>query len=261
VGVWNSLKLLLSFFTVIPVRHTGSLSEVASHLALIPIIGAIYGLLAGVSLAGMELLLPSFPSAVLVLFAVNVLNGFLHMDGLIDFGDGLTAIGGKDEKLRAMKDTHIGAGGASVAIMTVVTSIALYGSISQRYALLSAFTAEVMCMNSMLACAHAGKPRGSGLGSLFVENISLRTLTVSSLLSTALITLLFAASARFLSISASYELSPLIPVSLTLSIVVGFFIASLSNRVFGCVTGDVLGACHELSRIPILIVALVVQFA
>ncbi|MEM3751063.1 MAG: adenosylcobinamide-GDP ribazoletransferase, partial [Candidatus Jordarchaeales archaeon] len=99
MGVWSSLKLLLSFFTVIPVKHAGSLSEAAGHLALIPIIGVIYGLLAGISLAGMGLLLPSLPSAALTLLAVNFLNGFFHMDGLVDFGDGLTALGGRDEKL------------------------------------------------------------------------------------------------------------------------------------------------------------------
>ncbi|MEM3465108.1 MAG: adenosylcobinamide-GDP ribazoletransferase [Candidatus Jordarchaeales archaeon] len=261
MGVWSSLKLLLSFFTVIPVKHAGSLSEAAGHLALIPIIGVIYGLLAGISLAGMGLLLPSLPSAALTLLAVNFLNGFFHMDGLVDFGDGLTALGGRDERLSAMKDTHIGAGGASIAIMTVVASIVLYGSIPQRYALLSAFTVEVMCMNSMIACACAGRPRGSGLGSLFVENASWKTLAASSLLSAALTTMFFTTSARLLGFAASCELAPLIPVSLAASIMTGLAIASLSNKVFGYVTGDVLGACHELSRIPILIAALVIQLA
>ncbi|MBS7288460.1 MAG: adenosylcobinamide-GDP ribazoletransferase [Candidatus Freyarchaeota archaeon] len=261
MGVLRSLKLLLSFFTAIPVKGAGSLSEAAGHLALAPIVGAIYGLLAGFSLAGMELLLPPLPSAALTLLAVNALNRFLHMDGLVDFGDGLTALGGRGEKLNAMKDKHIGAGGASTALMVVAASIALYGSIPQWYALLSAFTVEVMCVNSMLACACAGKPRGSGLGNFFVENVGWKDLLASSLLSATLTSTLYAASARLISSASSYELAPLIPLSLATSLAAGLLVALLSNRVFGCVTGDVLGACHELSRIPLLAVALVVQLA
>lgn len=258
---WRSLKLLLSFFTAIPVRDAGSLSEAAGHLALAPIIGAIYGLLAGASLAGMELLFPQLPSAALALLAVNVLNRFFHMDGLVDFGDGLAALGGKEERLSAMKDKHVGAGGVSIAIMVVLTSVALYGSIPQRYTFLSAFTVEVMCVNSMLACACAGKPRGSGLGSFFVENTGWKDLLASSLLSALLASALYTVSALLVSLSASYELAPAIPLSLAASLATGLLVALLSNRVFGCVTGDVLGACHELSRIPLLAVALVVQLA
>ncbi|MEM1658008.1 MAG: adenosylcobinamide-GDP ribazoletransferase [Candidatus Jordarchaeales archaeon] len=261
MGAWNSLKLLFSFFTVIPLKHTGSLDKAAGYLALTSVVGAFYGLLAGATLTVTGLLLPPLPSAALTLLVVNVFNGFLHMDGLVDFGDGLTAVGGREEKLRAMKDVHVGAGGVAVALLVTVSSLALYSSIPWVYALLSAFIVELACTNSMLACACAGKPSGSGLGSFFAENVSWKDLLASLAISVALASLLFAASAHLLSLSTSYELAPLIPLSLAVSVAVGLAVAYLSNRVFGCVTGDALGACRELSRIPLLITVLVVTLA
>lgn len=261
MGAWSSLKLLFSFFTVIPVKHAGSLEEAAGHLALTSLVGAFYGIVAGVFLSVAELLIPPLPSATLALLVVSALNRFLHMDGLVDFGDGLTAVGSREEKLSAMKDVHVGAGGVAVALLVTASSIALYSSVPRDHALLSAFTVELACTVSMLACACAGKPRGSGLGSFFVENTGWRDLLASVAISAALSFLLFAASAYTLSLSASYELAPLIPLSLLVGVAAGVVVASLSNKVFGCVTGDVLGACRELSRIPLLVAALVVSLA
>lgn len=248
------LKQLFSFFTVIPIGGDGSLDAVARRLSLTPIVGAFYGVVTGILLAGAEIILPPLPSAAIMLLAINALNGFLHMDGLMDFGDGLTALGGRENRLKAMKDTSVGAGGASLALITTLASLALYGSVPQRYVFPSAFAVEVMCVNSMIACAFLGRPHSSGLGALFVENVGWKTLTASSALSIALVALTLLASAQFLWLTEFYDVLSLTPLLLLLSVAAGFLVALLSNRVFGCVTGDVLGACHELARIPLLVV-------
>nr|MDO8079754.1 adenosylcobinamide-GDP ribazoletransferase [Candidatus Freyarchaeota archaeon] len=258
MGPIRSLKSLLALFTIIPIRGAPISEETAKYLPLTSVVGAFYGVLAGLLLVGLNFVLPPFPSAAIMLLALYLLNGFLHMDGLIDFGDGIAAFGDKKKKLSAMKDPKVGAGGLTLALLVTLATLSLYstlplyGKIPYAQLFLFVFSIEVFCKNSLLACATFGKPHKSGIGKLFVEGMGKKKLLASTLISVAfLITAIFL-YAHFLNLSIACEIKIFLLTSPAISILIGTSIARSANRSFGCVTGDVLGASHEISRLIIL---------
>ena len=260
MGVINGLKSLFALFTVIPIKGGEFSEEVARYLPLTPVVGAVYGVLAGLLLVGLEFVLPPFPSAAIMLLAVYLLNGFFHVDGLIDFGDGIAAFGDKQKKLQAMKDTKVGAGGVILALLVTLATVSLYSNIPLAQLFISVFSVEILCKNSLLACATFGKPHESGLGKLFVERMGEKKLLVSSLISLALVTTAILIYVYLLDLSVAYELEIFLLASPLISIIAGASLALSANKLFGCVTGDVLGASHELSRLIILALIIMVIF-
>ncbi|MEX2752932.1 MAG: adenosylcobinamide-GDP ribazoletransferase, partial [Candidatus Freyarchaeota archaeon] len=117
MGAIEGLKILVAMFTVIPFRKSHFSEDMAKYLPLTIIIGALYGVFAGTVYSGLALVLPTFASASIMLLTVYLLNGFFHVDGLIDFGDGLAAFGDRQKKLSAMKDVRVGAGGLILALL------------------------------------------------------------------------------------------------------------------------------------------------
>lgn len=264
MGPIRSLKSLMALFTIIPIRGGTVSEETAKYLPLTSAVGAFYGVVAGLLLVGLEFVLPPFPSAAIMLLAIYLLNGFLHADGLIDFGDGIAAFGDKKKKLSAMKDTKVGAGGVILALLTTLGTISLYstlplyGKIPYAPLFLLVFSIEVLCKNSLLACATFGKPHKSGIGKLFVEGMSKKKLLASTLITLAfLITAIFI-YVHILDLSIACEIKLFLLISPAISIIIGASIARLANRSFGCVTGDVLGASHEITRLIILALITVV---
>ncbi|MHA1210084.1 MAG: adenosylcobinamide-GDP ribazoletransferase, partial [Candidatus Freyarchaeota archaeon] len=63
-----------------------------------------------------------------------------------------------------------------------------------------------------------------------------------------------------LDLSVAYELEIFLLASPLISIIAGASLALSANKLFGCVTGDVLGASHELSRLIILALITMVIF-
>ncbi|MHA1579878.1 MAG: adenosylcobinamide-GDP ribazoletransferase [Candidatus Freyarchaeota archaeon] len=245
------MKSLFALFTVIPIKGEEFSEDVARYLPLTPVVGAVYGVLAGLLLVGLEFVLPPFPSAAIMLLAVYLLNGFFHVDGLIDFGDGIAAFGDKQKKHQAMKDTKVGAGGVILALLVTLANVSLYSNIPLPPLFISVFSVGILCKNSLLACAAFGKPHEYGLGKLFVERMNKKKLLVSSLISLALVSTAILIY-YLLDLSVAYELEIFLLASPLISIIAGASVSLPANKLFGCVTGDVLGASHEISRLIIL---------
>ncbi len=263
MGAIEGLKTLVAMFTVIPVRKSQFSEETVKYLPLTIIIGAFYGILAGIVYVGLALILPTFASAAIMLLTVHLLNGFFHVDGLTDFGDGIAAFGDKKKRLSAMKDVRVGAGGLILALLTTIATVSLYSVLPYIQLFLLVFAIEVLCKNSLLACATLGKSHESGIGKQFVEGMNKKRLLASTLLSLAFLILIMFIYNYFLYISMACEVKLFLLFSPVLSVISGASFAVLSNRIFGCVTGDVLGASHEISRLILLtlIVAVISLYA
>ena len=258
MGAIKGIKSLMALFTIIPIHGAQFSEEVFKYLPLTVLIGAFYGVLAGFVLVGLEFVLPPFASAAIMLLTVYLLNGFFHVDGLIDFGDGIAAFGDKQKKLSAMKDTRVGAGGLIFALLITIATLSLYSTIPYALLFLFVFSIEILCKNSLLACATFGKPHESGIGKLFVEGMGKKKLLASSIISLTFLIILIFIYAHFLDFSIAYEIKLFLLVSPAISIIPGTSVAFLANKTFGCVTGDVLGASHEISRLILLALTMVV---
>lgn len=268
----GALKCMMSFFTIIRLDvGEKEMNAMERNFWLVPALGALNGLLVFLvciilSLCNMSVLIISAAA----LFTAYIFSKFLHFDGLTDFGDGIIVSSGKrEDHIRALKDSLIGAGGFGVALCVVIMTICLYAYVGSettswfdsKIIILAtfAFMAEILVKNAQVAAAAFGNP-GTGMASRqvsFTTNSSLiksTVLTVVLLLIPFIIEWVFTSKADY---TWSTDLSKLLLIyvfGLIMSIVVGYAMARKANNTFGFVNGDILGATNEISRCAVLFV-------
>jgi adenosylcobinamide-GDP ribazoletransferase len=117
------LVAALHFLTVIPIatRRIFSDAELGASLAYYPVAGLMLGALLALMATLWQWFFPSGVAAALTLSAWVLLTGGLHLDGFMDACDGLLSHRSSEERLRIMRDSHVGAwgvlGGALVLII------------------------------------------------------------------------------------------------------------------------------------------------
>ncbi|MHC1709904.1 MAG: adenosylcobinamide-GDP ribazoletransferase [Methanomassiliicoccales archaeon] len=244
-------------FTVIPANVSG---EDVDHLSrkfyLIVFVGALYGVLASVIYYLGQDLLPLAVVAALVLALFHLLNRFLHLDGLSDFGDGMVCGGNAERRMAAMKDSKTGAGGVGYALVFTILSFAALASLTgQAELLFFPLIAEIMNKNAMVFCAYGGKAR-EGLGNAFVSNTkgkqAIASLVLSVLLAFGLILLVCMPT-------LIWDVDKILLFTVAgalVSSIVGLYVSGVAMKNFGAVNGDVMGATNEISRPAVLIVML-----
>ncbi|MCC8190586.1 MAG: adenosylcobinamide-GDP ribazoletransferase [Planctomycetes bacterium] len=133
------------FLTIFPWPLPAGSDETAALArspVMFPAVGLAVGIAIAVALAGC---VPLFPVSVLAALAVLLLavpSGGLHLDGLADSADALLAPGrGREAALAIMRDSRIGAHGATALFLVLLI----------KYACLSALPAELMVLTVAVA--------------------------------------------------------------------------------------------------------------
>ena len=256
-GFLLALKTSFGFLSTIPVGITmEGLDELVKRSYLQTFAGVILGLMIGTFAFITETVLPDQISAVLIMAFIYYLTGLNHLDGLADFGDGATAHGSLEKKIKALKDVALGIGGVGYAVLTL---LALYASISALQAdaiffsdnaafivAVSLLVAEIGAKQAMLTIAAFGKPIHEGLGSMVINSTTFPRYVVSFILGAVASVLAFG------SIGA---------IGYIASIVTAFVILNVSNRHFKGVNGDCVGTANEIARVIVLIVITLVIIA
>ncbi len=254
----SALKGMVSFFTLWHLDITQEdMDAMERGFHMVPAVGLIFGaamiaVLSVLSWAqdamhiGMGLI-----SAVACLLIAYVGSKFIHFDGLTDFGDGMIVSGRREDHVRALKDTLVGAGGIGVAIAVTLTSFAIYSTWGVPALVILAPLCEVAVKNAMVFAASFGIP-GSGMAGRQVEKTTPVSAFISLIISIACgMALLFLGSLFFLGDGWMPVLTSgaaALAVGLIASSAVGFIMARNANRVFGMVNGDILGATNEVCR-------------
>jgi len=257
-GIGSALKGMFSFFTMLPINiEMKEMKAMDSNFWLVPVIGFFYGILS-LAVYGIiyELIGSPLISAITALFSMHVCNRFLHLDGMIDIGDGLTVAGQREDHLRALKDTRIGAGGMATGLFVVLMTVACY-SYSPYVVLFLIPVAEIMARNAQVSAAAFGIP-GQGMA-----GNSVRLTTKEDLIKSSALTAVFS----FVSVYAVSLIWDMyiydgviiaVIIAFLLSILWGIIMANIAEKNFGMVNGDVLGATNESSRALILLISLIV---
>jgi len=245
----KGLASLIKFFTILPLKaHKDDLNLAAKSIQLFPLIGFLLGLLTSFFYLFFSLFLPNLILGLLTFFFLSVLNGFHHLDGLMDFGDGLMCKGSKEDKLKAMKDVNLGVGGASLGFFIITLTSLSISLIPKGYIIQSLVLVEGIAKFAMVILALIGKSAGEGINRLFIEEAKkrkVRNLTISMLLIFIIGFLLV----RF---------STLI-ILFIFSLLTTFFINLMARRSFGGLTGDVFGATNEIVRMVSLLLIVVIS--
>lgn len=276
-GYRSALRCMVSFFTIIRLDvGQAELDAMERKFWLVPCIGFLCGLVAAAVCLVLELCGANFLTvSVAALASVYLFSKFLHFDGLADFGDGMVVSSGKrEDHIRALKDSLIGAGGFGVALVTVLLTIALYDQAfeytysfhgGKAFALGSVvFAAEILVKNAQVAAAAFGEP-GNGMASRQVRYTDKESLIKSTVLTAVLLLVPMAVGYLIWSSAdtavdfGAFETVLLYVVSLAMSVLVGYYMARTANRTFGFVNGDILGATNEISRCAILLVCVLIM--
>lgn len=128
ISLYKGLNMAISMFTVIPLPKYEWDDKSAKHMMkLYPVIGLIVGSLWYVAFLILNKLNISLMLTSALLMAVPfMLTGFLHLDGFMDVCDALLSRRPKDEKLRILKDSTVGAFSViSLAILFIIEFAAI----------------------------------------------------------------------------------------------------------------------------------------
>jgi adenosylcobinamide-GDP ribazoletransferase len=245
-GKVSSLRTALSLLCVLPSgpEPPPDAAEVAGCGPAFPVAGLLLGALLG-GLAALAGLLPPQPAAAAVLTAWVVLTGALHLDGFCDCCDGLCAGRSPDDRLRIMKDPHLGTFALAGGALLLLTKFAALAQLLQAHGpragwAVAAAVASARCL-VMVVAAGARYPRPEGTGRLLIEATPARA-ALSSAAWAALVGMLAA---------------PAVGVAAAAACTAGAGLAALAvrracERRLGGVTGDGLGAAVELSEAALL---------
>ena len=238
MNLFKGFKDVAGFFTIIPIRD-GDFEGAADHAYLLPALGALIAVICSAfAISGFYLFSPLVTGTIVLLVAL-VITGFNNIDGLADLADGMMVHGDAARKRSAMKDTQLGISGLVSCIFVIWLSVAAFSELAVLGLLIlikSILLSEVGSKYAMLFISYLGTPSHDGLGSIFLERVGNFQITLGSII--AIIIVLFTgpiASAVLI----------VIPVVLILTII--------SKRNFGGVSGDIIGACGEISRVVILL--------
>jgi adenosylcobinamide-GDP ribazoletransferase len=239
----KEIKNLFSFLTTIPVAmDKDMLTDAAKGMFLFPLMGAFIGLLAGLFGWVTSLFLPSLVVGGLVLGFLLLITGLHHTDGLLDFGDGVMAHGSPEKKIEIMHDQLTGAGGLSLGIITFLLTAFAIAELDTGYIIQGLVIAEVSAKIAMVVGAWAGKSTHQGMSSCFLEAMHGKK-GVARLI--AALAISFGIAIPLLSFAGAIVVFAAILASLAM--------VEIAHKHFKGVTGDVLGATNELTRMVSLI--------
>ncbi len=235
----KEISSVFSFLTIFP-SSNASLENIAKYMYIFPIVGIAIGLLVGSFGFGLSFVLDPLLVSLLVVASIAIVTGIHHADGLADFADGLMVKGSKDRKLQAMKDLSTGSAGI-VGIVLYLIGLVVTISLTSGFDLFRAILiSEILAKFSMVLMASLGNSASLGSNSPFVK-----IMKDKKKLAAAFIIML-------IPVIVIGETTGLMMLGVTVTLTL--FLLAISTRSFGGITGDVLGATNEFTRLASLMV-------
>ena len=230
---------VFSFLTIIPTSNS-DLNSIAKNMFLFPIVGIVIGLVIGSLGYGLSLYLEPLVVSLVVVASLAIITGIHHTDGLADFADGLMTKGTKEKKRKAMKDLSVGSAGIFSIVMYAIGMIIALSFSSGMDLFKIILLSEIMAKFSMVLMAGLGNSASIGSNSPFMDSMKdKKRLLIAGIIT--IIPLIVIGEMNGLIVFAS-------------GIILTMFLVGLSTKSFGGITGDVMGASNELTRLSSLLI-------
>lgn len=284
--IWEAFKAGFGFLSVIPVGITmEGIDALMKRLYMYPIVGFCLGVFIGIITFIAEIVLPTPLTIIAIMLAVYGIIWFNHLDGVADFGDGMTAHGSLEKKRKALKDMALGIGGVAFAVLLMLffysslTALenmvagmnnagmipfaglfsVIYGTvqaagvsavwsgafITASFMALTVTLAETCGKQAMLTIATFGKSFSEGLGSMTIAGGTKKNFTIG-IIFTAIVSFVLLG---FIGLAA-----------LIISTIAALLILKISNRHFEGLNGDGIGMANEIGRIATIASVAVILF-
>jgi adenosylcobinamide-GDP ribazoletransferase len=236
------VQSVLAFLTILPAgRDDHDIHYVAKNMYLFPLAGAGIGVIVGGMAFGVSLFLPSMLVGLLAAGALVIITGVHHTDALADFADGLMAKGGKEVKRKAMMDPAVGSAGVAALVMYFAGMIIVFNTGFPGLRIFTSIVAaEVIAKYVMVLLTFKGMSAWEGFSSPFTTAMKDGR---KMLAATAIMLPIVWLASGIAGMAA-----------LGVAVALGGLLRQVSKRSFGGISGDVLGASNEVSRLASLIV-------
>lgn len=261
------LLLAIQFLTILPVRVKGNVSEreISKSSAFFVLAGLLQGIFLIVTVNIGERFFQPELTVLLVLFAMVLSSGGLHLDGLADTFDAFalksTGVPERDreKRLSAMKDSATGPIGVISIIFAILFKFFSLKNIS--YFIPSVYYSSLLLMpvfskwTMTVGIFHGKAARDSGLGKLFIEGTGIREFFISTFILFATCGLIYIIFKYYLPNSWFIFCGAMTGALYILAILW----LHICNKKFGGSTGDTLGALSEITEITFLLMVIIWQ--
>lgn len=234
------------FLTIIPspFRREYGAEDLGKAISFFPVVGLFLGLV----LFGLDYLLgvflPSIVINVLLVIALVILTGALHLDGFIDTCDGLSVKSSVSDKLKVMSDSQVGGFGVVGGCCLILAKFASLVALPQE---LRASALILMPMMSRWGMVYAISifplAKKEGMGWAAKQRASWKGMVVATVFSLIMTLVLL----------KWWGAALLAALGLILLVVSKY----LCSR-FGGLTGDAYGAINEFAEVVVLILMLLI---
>ena len=229
--------------TILPVPGKDA-ERLSAGLPWFPAVGCLLGIiLYGGAISASWILQGTWPEgiAALVLIGSVILTRGLHLDGLADWADSFGGGGNRERMLKIMKDSFIGAFGVTALILCMITkwaALVRLVALDNVIWLVAAYTVSRMMMTELAVCLPYAREEG-GTAQDFVQD-GRHGHRRPALLSALLLTFAFC--------------GPFGPALCGMGWLIGRGFGVWCRQRIGGVTGDLLGACNELTETSVLVI-------
>ena len=243
--------ILIQFMTRIPIPLKISYSEkkLGKSIKFFPLVGLIIGLILYFSNFLITVYLKNIfynktITAIFLIILEILIVGIIHIDGLADTFDGLFSYAKKEKILEIMKDSRIGTNGTVVLILYFITKTVLISEIittNPKYLIIFPIIAR---LSTPVNAGLSNYARKSGMSNAIISENGIFEAIFSLALSIILVFYIIG-------------IKGIVAISIAFIFII-IFMLNVRKKIDG-ITGDIMGACLELTSILVLFLGIVLR--
>jgi adenosylcobinamide-GDP ribazoletransferase len=242
-----SFLAAIQFLTSIPIPGKRDLSPetLGRATAWFPVVGLIIGLVLAALNWLLLLILPAAAVNALLIAALVILTGAMHLDGMADTCDGIAGHKTVEERWKVMRDSRTGAFGVVGIVTVLLVKYATLNSIPPVFMTVILILMPVVSRWAMVYAIYVYRyARPSGLGTAFKQATRWPQFTAATIITLAVALALM----PWFSLTGLYIIFGIFIITTALAFYLKYKFAGL--------TGDTYGAINELAEVMTLVLAI-----
>jgi adenosylcobinamide-GDP ribazoletransferase len=240
---WSSPLVALEFLTPLRLRRVQTWDDrtFGAALAWYPFVGLLIGALLVALDRGLGQLLPAGPASALVLAALALFSGGLHLDGVADTADGMALQGDRAARLGVMAEGNTGPAGVMALVLVLLIQWAGLSALEDPVRSPAILLAPALARWGVVPVVVLFRPaRPRGLGHALHQGAWPLAAPIATMTAGFAAVVLFGLGGVVL---------------IAMAALLALIVAWSASRMLGGVTGDTYGACIEVAFAAVVLAA------